>query len=205
MAEPTAQEPKNDGLSTSTPTPTAPVKTEDNSEVERLKAELQAQMRANQVANEKLKAKEEAEAEAKRKQLEENEEWKSLAEQEKAKREALEAEREAETRTKELKEATDSVFKDFPAEVIEIAQETGLTLNDVTDEAKETLKAKLEKIQTKVVTNTKVTPNNGQPAPINPNRDELLERMKYGDREAREKVISEIPGVKAMRKMAGFE
>lgn len=41
-------------------------------------------------------------------------------------------------------------------------------------------------------------------APVN-NKAELLERMRYGDRNARAEVISNIDAVKQMRKMAGLE
>ena len=87
-------------------------------------------MRANQLENE-LKKREAAEEAAKLKQLEENNEWKSVAEQNRIKLEALEAEREADERAKELAAAKQEVFKEFPAEVIELAEETGLNLSDV--------------------------------------------------------------------------
>lgn len=200
----TVVESKNDATP-SVPAP-APVNTVDTAEVERLKKEAaQAQMRANQLENE-LKKREAAEEAARLKQLEENNEWKSVAEQNRAKLEALEAEREADERAKELAAAKQEVFKEFPAEVIELAEETGLSLSDVTDDAKEALKAKLEKIQSKVVTNKPVTPNNpANPAPVDADRSEKLKRMAYGDKQAREEIISSLPGVEAMRKMAGFQ
>ena len=200
----TVVESKNDATP-SVPAP-APVNTVDTAEVERLKKEAaQAQMRANQLENE-LKKREAAEEAARLKQLEENNEWKSVAEQNRAKLEALEAEREAEERSKELAAAKQEVFKEFPAEVIELAEETGLSLSDVTDDAKEALKAKLEKIQSRVVTNKPVTPNNpANPAPVDADRSEKLKRMAYGDKQARQEIISSLPGVEAMRKMAGFQ
>ena len=199
----TVVEPKNDA----TPSVPAPqVNTVDTAEVERLKKEAaQAQMRANQLQNmlDKKAAEEEA---ARLKQLEENNEWKSIAEQNRAKLEALEAEREAEERSKELAAAKQEVFKEFPAEVIEIAEETGLGLTDATEEEKANLKAKLERIQTKVVTSKPVTPNNpANPAPLDADRSEKLKRMGMGDKQARQEIISSLPGVEAMRKMAGFQ
>lgn len=200
----TVVESKNDATP-SVPAP-APVNTVDTAEVERLKKEAaQAQMRANQLQNmlDKKAAEEEA---ARLKQLEENNEWKSIAEQNRAKLEALEAEREAEERSKELAAAKQEVFKEFPAEVIEIAEETGLSLSEATEEEKANLKAKLEKIQSKVVTNKPVTPNNpANPAPVDADRSEKLKRMAYGDKQARQEIISSLPGVEAMRKMAGFQ
>lgn len=195
--------PKNDA----TPSVPAPqVNTVDTAEVERLKKEAaQAQMRANQLENE-LRKREAAEEAARLKQLEENNEWKSVAEQNRAKLEALEAEREAEERSKELAAAKQEVFKQFPAEVIELAEETGLSLSDATEDAKEALKAKLEKIQSKVVTSKPVTPNNpANPNPPDADRSEKLKRMAYGDKQARQEIIGSLPGVEAMRKMAGFQ
>jgi len=194
--------PKNDA------TPSAPVQqvnTVDTAEIERFKkAAEQAQMRVNQLENEAKKRKEAEEA-ARLKQLEENDEWKSVAEQNKAKLEAMEAEREAERKSKELSEARAEVFKEFPAEVIEIAEDAGLGLTDTSEEAKEVFKAKLEKISQKVVTKAPVTPNNpANPSAPSGSREELLKRMAYGDKAARAEVISTLPGVEAMRKMAGF-
>lgn len=191
---------KNDASATVTPPTVSPA------EIAELKKQAeQATMRANQLANQ-LKEREDKEAEAERKRLEENEEWKSLAEQERIKREALETEREAEKRNAELKTATSEVLSQFPAEVVELAQETGLSLTDTSDEAQTAFKEKLEKIQAKVVTGGKVTPNNpANPAPTKVSDAELLKRMGNGDPEARRQVISNLPGVQAMRKMAGFQ
>ena len=194
---------KNDATP-SVPAP-AQVNTVDTAEIERLKkAAEQAQMRVNQLENE-AKKREAAEEAARLKQLEENNEWKSVAEQNKAKLEAMEAEREAEQRSKELTDARNEVFKSFPAEVIEIAEDAGLGLSDTSEEAKEAFKAKLEKISAKVVTKAPVTPNNpANPTAPDADRAEKLKRMAYGDKQARAEIISTLPGVEAMRKMAGF-
>lgn len=189
-----------------TPTAAPVANAVDPAEVERLRKEAeQARMRANQLENE-LKKKAEEEEAARLKQLEEQNEWKSVAEQNKAKLEALEAEREAEQRAKELRTATKEVYSQFPDEVKELAEEMGVGLNDATEEAKEALKQRLEKIQAKVVTEKKVTPNNpSNPVQPTQNKEELLERAKFGDRTAQTQVISNLPGVQAMRKMAGLE
>jgi len=163
---------------------------------------------ANQkrLKEERKEKKAEEEEAAKLKQLEENNEWKSVAEQNRAKLEALEAEREAEQRSKELQAATSEVFSAFPTEVRELAEEMGVGLSEATDEAKEALKLKLEKVQAKVATEKKVTPNNpSNPTSATAPQAELIERMKYGDKQARSQVIADLPGVKQMRKMAGFE
>lgn len=194
---------KNDA----TPSVPAPqVNTVDTAEVERLRKEAaQAVMRANQLQNALDKKSAEDDA-AKLKQLEENNEWKAVAEQNRAKLEALETEREQEQRAKELATAKQEVFKSFPAEVIELAEETGLSLSDSTEEAKEALKAKLEKISARVVTKAPVTPNNpANPSTPDADRSEKLKRMAYGDKQARAEIIGNLPGVEAMRKMAGFQ
>lgn len=194
---------KNDASATVAPTQTVNT-VDNNAEVERLKKEAEkAIIRANQLSNE-LKKRDEAAEAAKLKQLEENEEWKSLAEQERAKREALEAEKEAEKRQSELKTATSQVLSQFPAEVVELAEEMGLSLTDTSDEAQIAFKEKLEKVQAKVVKDAKVTPNNPQALPTKVSDEELLKRMGNGDKEARHQVISNLPGVQEMRKMAGF-
>lgn len=187
-----------------TNTSTPPQDNAGAADVERLQKELEkANLRNRQLENEKS-AREKADEEKRLKQLEENNEWKSVAEQERAKREALEQEREAETKAAELSSATSELFSQFPAEVVEIAQETGLSLNEVTEEAKEALKSKLEKIQGKVVTDKRVTPNNPSNQVIAPAKTELIQRMRAGDREAREEVISNLESVKAMKRMAGM-
>lgn len=189
---------------TTVQTPATPVvNAVDPAEVERLRKDKEkSDLRVRQLENE-AQARKEADEEAKRKQLEENDEWKSLAEQEKAKREALEAEKEADATAKQLKEATAEVFSEFPANVVELAEEMGVGLTDGTDEDKAKLKAQLTKIAGKVVSDKKVTPNNpgGTSAPTDA---ELMQRMRAGDKTARAEVIGNLPGVQAMRKMAGY-
>lgn len=188
-----------------TPVATPPsVNSNDNSEVEKLRKELeQSQMRANQLENEKKK-REEADADIKRKQLEDQEQWKEVAEQEKAKREALETEKqEAETK-QTLSIAEQSIFAEFSPEAIEVAQEAGLTLTEDSDEAKNTLKSKLEKIQAKVITGNTVTPNNPGNLPETNDRAQLVQAMRNGDKQAKDKVISTLPVLDVMRAQAGY-
>lgn len=176
----------------------------DNAEAERLRKEAdQARMRANQLENELAKIKA-AEEDAKRKQLEEQQEWKELAEQERQRREQLEAERDAEKRNAELKEATTKIFAEFPDEVIEIAKEAGLSLSDTDEATQENLKAKLTKISEKFQKETKITSNNPQ-GPNQPTNEDLLNRMRNGDRQARHDVISNLDSVKIMKQMAGYQ
>lgn len=192
---------KNEANTTTTPQ----VNVADPAEVERLrKLAEQAQMRAQQLENENKKLKEKEEAD-RLKQLEEQNEWKSVAEQNKAKLEALQAEREAEERAKQLQQETDAILKQYPPAVQELAKEVGLGLGDVTDESKASLAEKLEVMKAKVGASDKVSPNNpSNPTPPTAGREELIVRMAHGDKNARTQVISELPGVKEMRKMAGF-
>ena len=188
-------------------TPSAPsqVNTTDNGEVEKLRKELeQAQMRANQLNNQ-LEAKAKAEEAERQKQLEEQNEFKSLYEQEKTKREAIESERqEAETK-QTLRLSEEAIFAEFDPTAIEVAKEAGLSLTEDSDEAKAILKSKLEKIAQKVVTTNKVTSNNPGPQPENhEERAELVQAMRAGNHQARDKVVSTLSSLDAMRKQAGY-
>lgn len=180
---------------------TPPADTAKDGEIERLRKELeQKTMRENQLANQ-LKAKEEAEAEAKRKQAEENEEFKNLYEQEKAKREEIEAQAETDARLKELSKASDELFSDYSDEVKALAQEAGMSLSDVTDEAKAALKTKLDKISTMVTKTEKVNPNNPNPTNNKPELtpDELKESLR--DPNAfHELMMEKFPGIANMTK-----
>lgn len=192
-------------------TPSAPqsapapqVNTTDNSEVDKLKKELeQAQMRANQLENEKKK-RDEADAEAKRKQLEEQDEWKQIAEQERIKREELENERQEAERTQTLKFAEDTIFAEFSEDAIEVAKEAGLSLKDDSDEAKADFKTKLQKISDKVVNSNKVTPNNPGGSIQNEDRSEKVAKMRQGDKQARDEVIGGLEVLDRMRAQAGY-
>lgn len=198
----TTEAPSNEAKPTVTPTSNA---VDTTAEVERLKAELaKKDLRERQLQNE-LDKKAKAEEDARLKRLEEQEEWKTLAEQEKAKREALETDLEAKERAREIKATTSEIFSQFPKEVVELAEETGLSLQDTSEEAQQTLKEKLERIQSKVVKDAKPGPNNpGNTQPTQAPREELLKRMAYGDKEARAQIISELPAVKEMRRQAGL-
>lgn len=143
-----------------TPTQTPTQGNVSDTAVEQLRKEKeQAEMRANQLANQ-LKAREEAEAKAKAKELEEQNEFKTLYEQEKAKRESIEAEREAEASRKELEKARNEVLNEYPEEVKALATDLGIVLNSSEEDAKAEFKEKLDKIAKRESTSGKVTPNN---------------------------------------------
>lgn len=162
----------------------------------------QLRMRANQLENELKKAKE-AEESRKLKELEDKEEWKKLADQRQARLDELESEREREETQKALSTATDSIYSEFSEEVVEVAKEAGLGVSDDSDEARQALKEKLERISKRVTSNSKPSGNN-QPKPSQDTNAQLLERMRYGDKEARKQVMSNIPAVQEMRRQAGL-
>ena len=195
-------ETKNDATQSPAPSATPSI---DAAELERLRKEAeQAKMRANQLENQ-LKKKQEEEEAARLKQLEEQNEWKTVAEQERLKREELERERETEQRSRELKSATQGIFKDYPQEVIEIAETTGLSLSDTDEAAQSQLREKLDAIKAKVAVSD--TPRPSNPATNTPAQDQvqLLERLKHGDRQARQDAIANLEAVKAMKQMAGYQ
>lgn len=141
------------------PTVTPSSQTVDATEVERLRKEAeQATMRANQLANQ-LKAKEDAEAAAKAKELEEQNQYKTLYEQEKAKREGIEAEREENERKRTLKAESDKLFAQYPDQVRVLAEEAGMSLLGTDETSVEAFKAKLDKVNG-LIKSPKVTPNN---------------------------------------------
>jgi membrane protein involved in colicin uptake len=166
--------------------------------VEQLRKEKeQAEMRANQLANQ-LKAREEAEAAAKAKELEENNEFKTLHEQEKAKNVALQAQIDADKAQKELEGAKAKVLADYSDEVKAVAKEFDVDLSSADDDATAAFKGKLDKIQLRVGTSGKVTPNN----PGAPSTAPAVSGVELGhalkDQSKFEEIISKRPGLAAM-------
>lgn len=179
--------------------PSAPTQGNANdTAVEQLRKEKeQAEMRANQLANE-LKTKKEAEEKAEAERLEKQNEFKTLHEQEKAKREALEAKIAEDDRNKELAKAKAEVLADYSDEVKAAADELGLDLSEASDDAKATFKEKLDKLQQRVGTSGKVTPNNPGAPSTTPelSGDELRAALK--DPKKFEEIVSKKPGIAAM-------
>jgi hypothetical protein len=142
-------------------TPHIEEKKTDDSEIEELRKKAeQAEMRVNQLSNQ-LKAKDDAEAKAKAKELEKNEEFKTLYEQTQAELEDIKQEREAEEQKQAIAKSSQAALSDYPDEVKAIAEDTGLSLKDVTDDSVAEFKAKLDKIQTRLGNNG-VRSNNPQ-------------------------------------------
>lgn len=181
----------------------APVVDNSNVDVEAAKKEAeQARMRANQLENELKKIREQQEAE-RQKQLEEQGKWKEVADAKTAELERIQRERDEQQRQAELENATNGVFKDYPANVVDIAKTTGLSLPDDSEEAIAAFKEKLDTIKKQVVPTASPSANNPHnPAPAEASKAELLDRMKAGDKTAVNQYISELPAIKRMREIA---
>lgn len=193
---------------TPTQTPSAPpvVKPQDNS-VEELrrqveeerKAREQATMRANQLENEK-KQRDEAEAARKAKELEEQNQYKELYEQERAKREEVERERQTAEEQQAIANTKAEVVKEYSEEIIKEAKELGFDLTSADETAVAAYKAKLDKLTTmtgntqKVTGNNPPAPNNQQPA-LNP--DELRETLQ-DEKSFHAYVTKNFPGIASM-------
>lgn len=202
--------------SNETGTVTTPSVVTSNADVEAAKkAAEQATLRANQLENENRKLREAQEA-ADRQKLEEKEEWKTLAEKAQSQLNELTQERERASRQAELTNATDSVLKDYPAEVIDIAKTAGLALNDDGEAAQAAFKEKLDAIKAKVSPGTAVTSNNpSTPAAQTATREQLLARGDdgisalawagaKGDESVARNFAGSLNAVKEMRRMAGL-
>lgn len=185
-----------------TPTVTPEVKSDGQSEVDKLKAELkeaqQKAMRVNQVENElaRLKDAEEKKTQA---ELEEQSKFKELFEQEKTKREALETEQEAKEQKAQLEKVRQEALADVSEEVRTLAEEVGLDLTEVDEAAVENFKSKLQKLEGKISSETKITPNNPhkQSSGAELSTDDL--RVALQDENSfHELVTKKFPGIAAM-------
>lgn len=210
VPETAASEPlKNDGT-----TSAAPVKDNsvDAAELARLRVEVQeVNLYKNKVAELERK-----QADDERKQLEESENWKALAEKNAAENKELRDAQDREARQTALKTATDIVLKDYPENVIKLAQTTGLALNDDSEEAKATFKEKLDAIKETVGSGAPISANNPhQPVASEVNRVELVTRGAdgvspmamagaKGDDSVARKYVGSLPQIEEMRRMAGL-
>lgn len=190
-----------------TPAPaTEPVQSNagDTAEVERLrKVQEQKDIRIRQLENE-AEARKKADDEAEAKTLEENNQFKDLFEQEKTKREALEAEQTEAQRTAELNKVKDETLSEFSDDVKTLADEVGLSLDDADEASVAKYKEKLEKLSARVSDETKITPNNpNQPeSKIDLSPEQLRETM-HDDKDGtafHEIVMQKFPGIAAMTK-----
>ena len=150
-----------EALETKAEAPAIPVvekKTED-SEVERLRKENEQIVMERNLLRNKLDAEEKAKEAAKAKELEEQNEYKLLFEQEKAKNEEIQRERDADALKKQLTDSQTSILSDYSDDVKALADDAGLSLTDVTDEAVASFKERLDKFQARLG-NQVVRPNN---------------------------------------------
>lgn len=175
----------------------------DPAEVERLRKEReQIEMERNQLRNQ-LAEREKAEAEAKAKQLEEQGKWKEIADAKTAELERLQREQDEKQRQAELNAATDNVLKEYPANVVDIAKTAGLSLPDDSEESIAAFKDKLETIKKQVVTTATPSANNPHnPTPAAATREELMQRMRGGDKTAVNEYIRDLPAIKRMKEIA---
>lgn len=204
--------PSNEPATVATP----PVVT-SNADVEAAKkAAEQATLRANQLENENRKLKEAQDAAA-TKQLEEKEEFKTLYEKTQAQLNELTTAQESSARQAQLSTATETVLKDYPAEVVDIAKTAGLALSDDSEASQTLLKEKLDAIKAKVAPGTTVTSNN----PSNPTQPQLTREQLVmkgddgvspmawagakGDESVARKFAGSLSAVKEMKRMAGLK
>lgn len=191
---------------TETVTTTESLKNESAAEVEAAKKRAeQAEMRANQLQNE-LDKRSKAEDAARQKQLEEQNEFKTLYEREKLAREELERKEQDELKRENAKKAETEIFSEFPSEVVEVATSVGLQLNGETEEAKKELRDKLTALKDKVSPKATVHANNTyETSPADPEKDKLLEGMKVGHKESASKFIGGLESIKSFKRMAGLK
>jgi len=176
--------------------PTTPVVNVDPTVADAIKKAEQAQMEANMLRN-KLKAIEDADAARKAKELEDQQEYKTLYEQEKAEREKLAQERELESFSQTLKSEEAKITAAYPQEVLEIAKELGFSLTDSSEEAVATFKSKLDKVSEKVGAKGGVTPNNTRTTVNTSSREEqLAQYRRTGDPAVISQVINDLSFVK---------
>lgn len=187
-----------------------------NADVEAAKREAeQARIRANQLENE-LKKEREAKAEAERKQLEEKEEYKALFEKTDAELKAIREEREAQERNAALSAETETLFKDYPANVVEVAKTAGISLTDDSEAARNALKEKLDNLQKTVAP---VTPTSNNPAETGPAStgdsgrlgqpktlgvDDGTKSFNDNYQKKFSEYVKTIPGISEMKKQAGY-
>lgn len=189
-----------DPKTNATPTVTQPSAVDAQLEKLRKEAE-QATMRANQLANQ-LKAKEDAEAAAKAAELAEQNKFKDLYEQEKAKRLEVETAQAEAERKSLLKEASDKLFAQYPEQVKSLAEKTGMTLTSADEDDVAAFKARLDEVST-LVKQPKVTANNpGERSTVTEMAPMDLHAIANDPKKFEEYLKKNNPGVASMMKPA---
>jgi flagellar biosynthesis GTPase FlhF len=211
---PTGETPNAPAPSNASVTPTAPV--QDNSrtaDVEAAKREAeQARMRANQLENELKKFRDEQEA-ARQKQLEEQQEYRQLYEQTESKLREMQQESEAAVKAQALSTATETLYKDYPETVVDLAKTAGLTLTDDSEAAQAALKTKLDELKSKFGTTLPQSNNPSQPVQVT-DRNALVARQNNwegspmamaavkGDLKPTYEYIRSLPAIQKMKEMS---
>lgn len=193
--------------STVTPTPAA----SPTVDIEEIKRQAQqAEMRANQLANQ-LAAKEKADAEARQKQLEEQNQWKELYEKANSDKLALEQAQEAAAKQATVERVKGELTSAYSPEVLDVANTAGLTLTDDSETAQADFKSRLDLIAEKFAPAPKKVVGNNIP-PVTPSVDadraKLISRMRFSDSNvagaARTELINKLPALDKMREAAGL-
>lgn len=184
-----------------TPPPAPVANATDPAEVEALRKSLeQQQLRTRQLENEKAAADKAAE-DAKAKELERQNEFKTLYETSEAKRKELENEKELKTKSDEVKTESDKVLADYSPEVRKLAETTGLSLTDTDAATVEAFKAKLEEVKG-MVGPAKVNPNNPNtptpPGPTVTDADGVIKTPLSRDSDKLDSIFASMPGIAGM-------
>lgn len=183
----------------------SPAEATPNKEADAVNAELlrkeaeQAKMRANQLANE-LDAIKKAQEEAKQKQLEEQQEYKSLYEQTQEKLRQVAEEREQSEKAQEIAKQESQLTSEYSDAVKKVAETTGLRLTDTDEDTIKAYKAKLDSLQEQVGKGAKVSSNNNNPVKVETeDQGAYLERARKGDKKAVDQAIGTLGFVKAFK------
>lgn len=183
-------------------TPPAPAQTGNagSDEAEKLRKELEkANMRANQLQN-KLDETAAEKAERERKELEENQKFKELADQERARADALEEGIKERERKASIDAATEQIFADYNEDVVELAKEAGISLTEASEEAQTALKAKLDKFADRIQSKRTPSPTNPQTSQPGNSKQQAMDnyianRGKAGEMAAFAELAKTIPSI----------
>jgi hypothetical protein len=181
--------------------PAAPANVVDQAEVERLRKEVeQTNFRNRQLENEKAAA-EKAEAARKAKELEDNEQFKTLYETEKERGDRLEREKADADKKAEVRAEADKLLGEYAPEVRKLASDIGLNLADTDDASKKVFTDKLEALNAPFG-GKKVQPNNPPErkpdAPSFGNAEGVIEAPLAETPDKFDELVKNMPGIASM-------
>lgn len=173
MVEPVAPAPEPTPTEPLAPVVTPSVPLVDNAaaqaDAEELKKQLQKMEMERNLLRKQKDERDRLDADRERKELEEKEDYRSLAERAIAEAEALRKEKSDAESAQAVKVATETIYSGFDSKVVEIAKTAGVVAADDSPEAQTALKTKLEAIQAQVGTKPiNATPNNPAPRVVTP-------------------------------------